>query len=97
MSIETVQTGYPGLPWTLIAFITRKPGISREEFSLHWQNTHAVLVAPWAEKWGITKYRQVSDNDHADSQFVVLSRLGISLLKFLFKAARPLDQALCFD
>jgi hypothetical protein len=60
MSIETVQTGYPGQPWTLIAFITRKPGTSREEFSLHWQKTHAVLVAPWAEKWGIIKYRQVS-------------------------------------
>ena len=74
MSIEAeaVQTGYPGQPWTLIVFITRKPGTSREEFSLHWQNTRAVL-------WGllnIVRQASAADSPQRGLHFGVLPLLG---------------------
>jgi len=42
-----------------IAYLRRKPGLTKAQFYDHWQNIHAKKVAPWAEKHGIISYKQV--------------------------------------
>jgi hypothetical protein len=45
----------------LIMYLRRKPGTTRGEFYEYWQNTHAKLIALWAEKHGVISYKQVSN------------------------------------
>lgn len=42
------------------ALVIRKPGTTLAEFNEYWEKTHAPLVIPWALKWGIVYYAQVT-------------------------------------
>ena len=42
------------------ALLKRHPDMTREEFSQHWEKKHATLLVPWALKYGVTYYAQVS-------------------------------------
>jgi hypothetical protein len=53
------MTENPAKVLVSIAFIKRKPGMSREEFYHHWANIHGPLVKPWAKKHGFISYKQV--------------------------------------
>lgn len=50
----------PSGPITVGSFIHRKPGMSEAEFYEYWYTRHGAFVAPWAEKYGLVAYRQVS-------------------------------------
>ncbi|KAJ5131092.1 uncharacterized protein N7515_007131 [Penicillium bovifimosum] len=41
--------------------LKRRPGTTREEFSKYWETKHALIVLPWALKYGITYYAQIHD------------------------------------
>ncbi len=43
----------------LVFCLTRKDGMSREEFQAYWRDTHAPLVARHAATLGIQRYVQV--------------------------------------
>ncbi|KAI9833613.1 MAG: hypothetical protein M1819_003566 [Sarea resinae] len=46
-------------PVVLMALITKKQGLSWDEFSDYWKNRHRQLVSPWLERRGVLKYRQI--------------------------------------
>jgi uncharacterized protein (TIGR02118 family) len=48
----------------LVYCLRRKPGMSWEEFSQYWRETHAPLVAERAEVLGIKRYVQVRTVDN---------------------------------
>jgi len=43
-----------------MALVRRKAGLTHEEYSRHWKEIHAPIVAPWLAKHGILRYRQVA-------------------------------------
>jgi hypothetical protein len=43
----------------IVVYIKRNPVKTQKQFYHYWENTHAPLVAPWAQKHGIISYRQV--------------------------------------
>ncbi|KAF2810346.1 uncharacterized protein BDZ99DRAFT_520417 [Mytilinidion resinicola] len=51
----------------LIAFITRLPSWTHEEFCAYWKETHAPLVAPFLARHGIINYRQIHINPATSS------------------------------
>ncbi|KAI3557467.1 hypothetical protein CABS01_16329 [Colletotrichum abscissum] len=42
----------------IITFLTRKAGMTEQEFHDHWTNTHGPLVVPWALQYGVNRYTQ---------------------------------------
>jgi hypothetical protein len=45
----------------IIAYIKRKPTLTLEQFYDHWQNKHAPIIAPWAQKHNLRRYQQARD------------------------------------
>ncbi|KAI7908603.1 hypothetical protein M0657_012149 [Pyricularia oryzae] len=43
----------------MLSYIKRKPCMPRDDFSRHWFEVHAPIVAPLALKFGITGYSQI--------------------------------------
>ncbi|OCK82072.1 hypothetical protein K432DRAFT_294062 [Lepidopterella palustris CBS 459.81] len=54
-------------PITLMALITKKKELTWDEFSEYWRISHARLVAPWLEKRGVLKYRQIHLSRDSDA------------------------------
>ena len=53
------MAGYGPAVIKLVFCLTRKDGLSREEFQTYWRETHAPLVAERAEVLRIRRYVQV--------------------------------------
>ncbi|KAH7391129.1 EthD domain-containing protein [Phaeosphaeria sp. MPI-PUGE-AT-0046c] len=43
----------------IVTYIRRKRNLSPAQFYDHWENDHALKVAPWIEKHGIRRYQQI--------------------------------------
>jgi uncharacterized protein (TIGR02118 family) len=56
--------------------LTRKEGLSREEFQAYWRETHAPLVASVAETLNIRRYVQAHTVDDAINDPIRASRGG---------------------
>ncbi|KAF2499722.1 hypothetical protein BU16DRAFT_579223 [Lophium mytilinum] len=63
----------------LIAFITRLPSLTHEEYCTYWREKHAPLVTPWFPKHGITDYRQIHLNPATSS---ILSLPGENTIQY---------------
>jgi uncharacterized protein (TIGR02118 family) len=60
----------------LVFGLTRKDGLTREEFQRYWRETHAPLVASVAETLNIRRYVQVHTVDDAINDPIRASRGG---------------------
>jgi uncharacterized protein (TIGR02118 family) len=56
--------------------LRRKPGMSWQEFSDYWRNTHAPLVRERAEVLGIQRYVQVRTQQNPDLHARLQARNG---------------------
>jgi len=56
--------------------LRRKPGMSWQEFSDYWRNTHAPLVKERAEVLGIQRYVQVRTQQNPDLHARLQARNG---------------------
>lgn len=45
--------------YRVITFFSKRPDLTDEEFSHHWEKVHGPLVIPWALKHGFIGYVQV--------------------------------------
>ena len=60
----------------LVFCLTRKDGMSREEFQRYWRENHAPLVASHAETLNIRRYHQLHTVDDAINEPIRASRGG---------------------
>ena len=60
----------------LVFCLTRKDGMSREEFQRYWRESHAPLVASHAETLNIRRYHQLHTVDDAINDPIRASRGG---------------------
>jgi uncharacterized protein (TIGR02118 family) len=60
----------------LVFCLTRREGMSREEFQTYWRETHAPLVASVAETLNIRRYHQLHTVDEAINGPIRASRGG---------------------
>ena len=60
----------------LVFCLTRKDGMSREEFQRYWRENHAPLVASHAETLNIRRYHQLHTVDDAINDPIRASRGG---------------------
>jgi len=60
----------------LVFCLTRKDGMSREEFQRYWRESHAPLVTSHAETLNIRRYHQLHTVDDAINDPIRASRGG---------------------
>lgn len=68
--------------YRVITFFSKRPDLTDEEFSHHWEKVHAPLVMPWALKHGFIGYVQVRLPPCILTNIVVLSTLNTNMRKY---------------
>jgi uncharacterized protein (TIGR02118 family) len=76
--VSTVEDGgrYGPAVIKLVFCLTRKDGMSRQEFQRYWREDHAPLVASHAETLNIRRYHQLHTVDDAINDPIRASRGG---------------------
>jgi len=93
-NVSTATAQIPPAPvehYQIIAYLRRKPGLSKAQFYEHWGTIHAKKVAPWAEKIGAISYRQVHTSG------IVIPNSGSSALDTDPLSTAELIQPVKFD
>jgi uncharacterized protein (TIGR02118 family) len=66
-----------------VALLVRKDGMSHDEFTEHWQNTHTPIAR---DIDGVVRYQQVLPVDPETAEFDGLAELGFTDLDALYDA-----------